>query len=125
MTVAILGVVQVVVQVVVPEYVHVRGRAIPKPAFAIPPVFGSVVAASGHSFTYGPSGVVTTALRQVLPALAANWFIGWFGVLFIHTFPMTGFYFLFLRVPFPACRDAPGISGHRRPPFIPVPDPTS
>lgn len=92
-TVAVFGVVQVLVL----EYVYVRGRAILKIAFAIPLVFGSVVAASGYGFTYGPTGVVTIALRQVFPALPADWFIGWFGVLFIHTFLMTSFYFLFLR----------------------------
>jgi len=79
------------------EYLHVRGRVFLKIAFAIPLVFGSVVAASGYAFAYGPGGVVTAALRQVFPGLPADWFIGWFGVLFIHTFLMTSFYFLFLR----------------------------
>ena len=93
-TVATLGLFQVLVL----EYLHVRGRVFLKIAFAIPLVFGSVVAASGYAFAYGPGGVVTTALRQVFPGLPADWFIGWFGVLFIHTFLMTSFYFLFLRV---------------------------
>lgn len=92
-TVAIVGVFQVVVL----EYLHVRGRAILKVAFAIPLVFGSVVAAAGYSFTYGPTGVVTIGLRQVFPGMPADWFVGWFGVLFIHTFLMTSFYYLFLR----------------------------
>lgn len=92
-TVTIVGVFQVMVL----EYFHVHGRAILKVAFAIPLVFGSIVAAAGYNFTYGPSGVLTTALLQVFPNLAADWFIGWFGVLFIHTFLMTSFYFLFLR----------------------------
>lgn len=92
-TVAVVGVFQVVVL----EYLHVRGRAVLKVAFAIPLVFGSVVAASGYGFTYGPNGVVTIALRQVFPGLPSDWFLGWFGVLFIHTFLMTSFYFLFLR----------------------------
>jgi len=92
-TVAVLGLFQVLVL----EYVHVRGRALLKVAFAIPLVFGSVVAASGYAFTYGPGGVVTIGLRQVFPGLPTDWFIGWFGVLFIHTFLMTSFYFLFLR----------------------------
>ncbi len=92
-TVAVLGLFQVLVL----EYFYVRGRALLKIAFAIPLVFGSVVAASGYGFTYGPSGVVTIALRQIFPGLPPNWFIGWFGVLFIHSFLMTSFYFLFLR----------------------------
>lgn len=92
-TVAVLGVFQVIVL----EYFYVRGRTLLKIAFAIPLVFGSIVAASGYGFAYGPSGVVTIALRRAFPDLPADWFIGWFGVLFIHTFLMTGYYFLFLR----------------------------
>ncbi len=92
-TVAIVGVFQVVVL----EYLHVRGRAILKVAFAVPLVFGSVVAAAGYAFTYGPSGVVTIGVQRVLPGLPPDWFLGWFGVLFIHTFLMTSFYYLFLR----------------------------
>lgn len=92
-TVTIFGVFQVMVL----EYFHVRGRAILKLAFAIPLVFGSIVAAAGYNFTYGPSGVLTVALQRWFPELPSDWFHGWHGVLFIHTFLMTSFFFLFLR----------------------------
>ena len=92
-TVTIVGVFQVMVL----EYFHVRGRAILKIAFAIPLVFGSIVAAAGYNFTYGPSGVLTVALQRWWPDLPSNWFHGWHGVLFIHTMLMTSFFFLFLR----------------------------
>ena len=92
-TVTIVGVFQVMVL----EYFHVRGRTVLKVAFAIPLVFGSIVAASGYDFTYGPNGVLTVALLRVFPKIEPDWFHGWFGVLFIHTFLLTSFYFLFLR----------------------------
>lgn len=92
-TVTIVGVFQVMAL----EYFHLRARALLKLAFAIPLVFGSIVAASGYNFTYGPSGVVTVALQHWFPRLPSDWFHGWHGVLFIHTFLMTSFFFLFLR----------------------------
>lgn len=92
-TVTIVGVFQVAVL----EYFHVRGRGFLKIAYAIPLVFGGVVAAAGYNFTYGPGGVLTHVLKAFFPNLAQDWFIGWFGVLYAHTFLMTSFYFLFLR----------------------------
>lgn len=86
-----------VFQVMVLEYFQLRARAILKVAFSIPLVFGSIVAAAGYNFTYGPSGVVTVALQRWFPEMPADWFHGWHGVLFIHTFLMTSFFFLFLR----------------------------
>lgn len=92
-TVTIVGVFQVAVL----EYFHVRGRAFLKIAYATPLVFGGVVAAAGYNFTYGPGGALTHVLKAVFPNLPQDWFVGWFGVLFAHTFLMTSFYFLFLR----------------------------
>ncbi|PBB24354.1 iron ABC transporter permease [Mesorhizobium sp. WSM4307] len=92
-TVTVVGVFQVAVL----EYFHVRGRALLKIAYATPLVFGGVVAAAGYNFTYGPGGALTLMVKAVFPSLPRDWFIGWFGVLFTHTFLMTSFYFLFLR----------------------------
>ena len=92
-TVTIVGVFQVAVL----EYFHVRGRTLLKIAYATPLVFGGVVAAAGYNFTYGPGGALTHLVKAVFPSLPQDWFIGWFGVLFTHTFLMTSFYFLFLR----------------------------
>ncbi|MBY2951380.1 iron ABC transporter permease [Rhizobium laguerreae] len=92
-TVTIVGIFQVVVL----EYFHVRGRALLKIAYATPLVFGGVVAAAGYNFTYGPGGAVTHLVKAIVSGLPQDWFIGWFGVLFTHTFLMTNFYYLFLR----------------------------
>ncbi|AIC29930.1 ABC transporter permease protein (plasmid) [Rhizobium etli bv. mimosae str. IE4771] len=92
-TVTIVGMFQVAVL----EYFRVRGRGFLKIAFSTPLVFGGVVAAAGYNFTYGPGSAVTAALTALFPSIPRDWFIGWFGVLFSHTFLMTSFHFLFLR----------------------------
>ncbi|MFK3781471.1 ABC transporter permease [Agrobacterium sp. NPDC089420] len=92
-TVTIVGVFQVAVL----EYFKLRGRTFLKIAYATPLVFGGVVACAGYNFAYGPAGVVTTAIRWFAPSIRSDWFIGGFGVLFAHSFLLTGFYFLFLR----------------------------
>jgi len=84
-------------QVAVLEYFRVRGRGFLKVAFSTPLVFGGVVAAAGYNFTYGPGGAITAGLTALFPSIPRDWFIGWIGVLFAHTFLMTSFHFLFLR----------------------------
>ena len=92
-TVTVVGVLQVAVL----EYFRVRGRSILLVGFAVPLVFGSIVAAAGYRFTYGPGGTVTLLASRIYPGIDPNWFQGWFGVLYAHTFLLTGFHFLFLR----------------------------
>jgi len=92
-TVTIVGMFQVAVL----EYFRVRGSGFLKMAFSTPLVFGGVAAAAGYNFTYGPSGAITAGLTTLFPSLPRDWFIGWLGVLFAHTFLMTSFHFLFLR----------------------------
>ncbi len=92
-TVGLVGIFQVAAL----EYFHVRGRSFLKVAFAVPLVFGSVVAATGYKFTYGPSGIVTQILQGIVPDLPSDWFIGGHGVLYSQTFLLTSFYYLFLR----------------------------
>ncbi|AGS24536.1 ABC transporter permease [Rhizobium etli] len=92
-TVTVVGMFQVAVL----EYFLVRGRGFLKIAYATPLVFGGVVAAAGYNFTYGPGSAITAALTALFPSIPRDWFVGWFGVLFAHTFLMTSFHFLFLR----------------------------
>ncbi len=92
-TVGIVGLFQVAVL----EYFHVKGRTLLKVGFAVPLVFGSIVAATGYKFTYGPIGVVTQVLHRFFPGLPSDWFIGGHGVLYAQTFLLTSFYYLFLR----------------------------
>ncbi|KAB2787289.1 iron ABC transporter permease [Brucella anthropi] len=93
LTVTIVGLFQVAVL----EYFRVRGRGFLKIAYSTPLIFGGVVAAAGYNFTFGPGGAITAGLTAMFPSIPRDWFIGWFGVLFAHTFLMTSFHFLFLR----------------------------
>lgn len=92
-TVNIVGVMQVLLL----EAIEIRGRAFLKVAFAVPLVFGSVAAVTGYSMVYGTHGFLTQGLRTVIPTIPDTWFSGMFAVIFVHTFTMTGYHFLFLR----------------------------
>lgn len=84
-------------QVVVLEFVQVRGSGILKIAYATPLVFSSVTAITGYNFVYGDTGMVTELVSRVWPGIDRDWFRGWLAVLIAHTFLMTHYHFLFLR----------------------------
>lgn len=85
------------VQVFLLEAIEVRGRAFLKIAFAVPLVFGSVAAVTGYTMVYGTHGFLTRFIRTIAPGVPDTWFSGMFAVIFVHTFTMTGYHFLFLR----------------------------
>ncbi|MCI5077941.1 iron ABC transporter permease [Oricola sp.] len=84
-------------QVVVLEFVNVRGSGFLKIAFATPLVFSSVTAITGYNFVYGDHGAVTELLTWIFPEMERRWFRGWPAVLIAHSFLMTHYHFLFLR----------------------------
>lgn len=92
-TVTVLGLFQVLAL----EFFHLRGRAVFKLACAIPLVFGGATAAVGFYFSFGPQGAVTVGVQSLFPGLPRDWFIGWRGVLVMHTMLLTMFHYLFLR----------------------------
>ncbi|MEV0705198.1 iron ABC transporter permease [Saccharopolyspora sp. NPDC050389] len=79
------------------EAVDLAGRRVLLLAYAVPLVFGSVSAVTGYETVYGANGVLTKAIRSVVPAVPADWFSGMAAVIVVHTFTLTGFHFLFLR----------------------------
>lgn len=92
-TVTIVGVLQTFLL----EAVEIRLRKLLIVAYAVPLVFGSVAAVSGYLTVFGQTGVLTKAIRAVVPAVPADWFSGMPAVILVHTFTMTGYHFLFLR----------------------------
>lgn len=92
-TVTVVGVLQVMFL----DYFAIRGRSLLKIGFAVPLVFGSVVAAAGYRFVFGQTGSVTAVLTWLFPDLGSDWFEGFWAVLYAHTFLMTGLHYLFLR----------------------------
>ena len=93
-TVNIVGIFQVAVL----EFFKVRFAPVLLVAFSTPLVFSSVAAVSGYNFVYSAHGFFTKLLLMVFPGIDPYWFTGGMAVIFIHTFTMTGYHILFVRV---------------------------
>lgn len=86
-----------IAQVFFLEAFTIRGKGFLTVAYAVPLVFGSIAAVTGYAMVYGENGFITRMLQAVIPGLPDNWFSGMGAVIFVHTFTMTGYHFLFLR----------------------------
>lgn len=82
--------------VLVTRYFDVRGARILWLGYATTFIYGGIVLAAGYKFIYGEHGIVTNALLNVIPGLEADWFSGFFAVLFVMTFATTTNHMLFL-----------------------------
>ncbi|HGL7766926.1 TPA: ABC transporter permease [Streptococcus pneumoniae] len=78
------------------EYFDIKGAKILKLGYMTSLIYGGVVLATGYKFVYGPYGLITKFLQNVIPSLDSNWFIGYGAVLFIMTFSGTANHTLFL-----------------------------
>lgn len=78
------------------EYFDIKGAKILKLGYMTSLIYGGVVLATGYKFVYGPYGVVTKFLQGFIPTLNADWFTGFWPVLFIMTFAGTANHTLFL-----------------------------
>lgn len=78
------------------EYFDIKGAKILKLGYMTSLIYGGVVLATGYKFVYGPYGLITKFLQNVIPSLDPNWFIGYGAVLFIMTFSGTANHTLFL-----------------------------
>lgn len=79
------------------EAFDIKGRRLLTVAYAVPLVFGSVAAVTGYAVVFGTRGLLTQVMQAVAPSIPDNWFSGMIAVIFVHTFTMTGYHFLFLR----------------------------
>ncbi|MDS5438060.1 iron ABC transporter permease [Streptococcus pneumoniae] len=78
------------------EHFDIKGAKILKLGYMTSLIYGGVVLATGYKFVYGPYGLITKFLQNVIPSLDSNWFIGYGAVLFIMTFSGTANHTLFL-----------------------------
>ena len=78
------------------EYFDIKGAKILKLGYMTSLIYGGVVLATGYKFVYGPYGMITRVLQNIMPSLDPNWFIGYGAVLFIMTFSGTANHTLFL-----------------------------
>ncbi|CAM3486356.1 ABC transporter permease [Erysipelothrix anatis] len=79
------------------EYFEIKGAKILRLGYMSTLIYGGVVLVSGYKFIYGPTGIVTNLLTGLFPAMNANWFTGYFAVVFVMTFSVTSNHMIFLR----------------------------
>lgn len=78
------------------EYFQVWGRRVLALGYSTTFIYGGIVLAAGYKFVYGETGVLTPLLRTLLPGLPADWFGGFWAVVFVMTFATTTNHMLFL-----------------------------
>ncbi|WZU02306.1 hypothetical protein MGH68_04695 [Erysipelothrix sp. D19-032] len=79
------------------EYFEIKGAKILRLGYMSTLIYGGVVLVSGYKFIYGPTGIVTNLLTGLFPTMNANWFTGYFAVVFVMTFSVTSNHMIFLR----------------------------
>ena len=89
-----------VFQVLVSEYFDIKGSKLLELAFMTPLLYGGISLVTGYNYVYASNGVVTKLLASWIPGMNVNWFTGFTGVLFVHTFAMTTSHILFVKTAF-------------------------
>lgn len=89
-----------VFQVLVTEYFDIKGSKLLELAFMTPLLYGGISLVTGYNYVYASNGVVTKLLASWIPGMNVNWFTGFTGVLFVHTFAMTTSHILFVKTAF-------------------------
>lgn len=87
-------------QILVTEYFKVAGSKFMEIVFMSPLIYGGISLVTGYNYVYSANGVLTKLLVQLFPAMNANWFTGFTGVLFVHSFSMTTYHILFVKTAF-------------------------
>lgn len=87
-------------QIMVTEYFDIKGTKLLNLAFMTPLVYGGISLVTGYNFVYSSTGILTKSLVELFPGMNPFWFTGFAGVLFVHTFSMTGHHILFVKTAF-------------------------
>ena len=95
-TVTIIG----IFQILVTEYLDVKGSKILDAIFHTPLLYGGVSLVTGYNYIYSSHGFVTKALMEIFPNMDPAWFTGFTGILFVHSFSMTMYHILFVKTAF-------------------------
>lgn len=95
-TVTIVG----IFQIIVTEYIDVKGSKILDAIFHTPLLYGGISLVTGYNYIYSSHGFVTKALMEVFPNMDPGWFTGFTGILFVHSFSMTTYHILFVKTAF-------------------------
>lgn len=87
-------------QILVTEYFDIKGSKLLELAFMTPLIYGGISLVTGYNYIYSANGYITQLLLKVFPSLNPNWFTGFTGVLFVHSFAMTTHHILFVKTAF-------------------------
>lgn len=82
--------------VLITEYFAIKGSKILKIGYMTTLIYGGVILVSGYKFLYGDGGYLTNFLVKFFPTFNAEWFEGYWAVLFVMTFACTSNHVIFL-----------------------------
>ncbi len=95
-TVTVIG----IFQILVTEYLDIKGAGFLDAAFHTPLLYGGISLVTGYNYVYSSHGFITKALVEIFPNMNSNWFTGFTGILFVHSFSMTMYHILFVKTAF-------------------------
>lgn len=95
-TVTVIG----IFQILVTEYLDIKGAGILDAVFHTPLLYGGISLVTGYNYVYSSHGFITKALVEIFPNMDPNWFTGFTGILFVHSFSMTMYHILFVKTAF-------------------------
>jgi iron(III) transport system permease protein len=87
-------------QILVTEYFDIKGAAIVRFIFFVPLILTSISLVTGLQFLFNEYSVINTFLKSLFPGFKADWFQGFWAVLYIHTFFYNTYFILFVRTAF-------------------------
>lgn len=82
--------------VFVTDYFDIKGSRLLRIGYYTTLVYSGIVLVSGYKFLYGEQGFITKLLTLLFPSFPADWFHGYWAVLFVMTFACTSNHVLFL-----------------------------
>ena len=83
--------------VLITEYFDVKGAKILRIGYMTTLIYGGIILVSGYKFIYGTNGFLTNIFVKLIPRFPADWFHGFWAVLFVMTFACTSNHMIFLR----------------------------
>ncbi|WP_139006209.1 ABC transporter permease [Arthrobacter crystallopoietes] len=78
------------------QYFDLKGSRILWLGYATTFIYGGIVLAAGYKFIYGEDGIMTGFLLALFPGFNAQWFTGFFAVVFVMTLATTTNHMLFV-----------------------------
>lgn len=82
--------------ILVTDYFDIKGARLLRLGYFTTLIYSGVVLVSGYKFVYDQNGFMTKVLANFIPGYTAEWFQGYWAVVFVMTFACTTNHVLFL-----------------------------